>query len=541
MDHAPTILLRWCKQREGIRIKREFLQIWNNQRPSPITDMEAAYTELKSNFLSKDLSECAEPVIPEEYGQEAYETFPPSQLRQGGGVVLQIQHTMDLSNSTFSLLNCIENGDNFPRGLLQWILTDGTRHIHAMEIETIPGLDLKTPFGCKLLVQNCKLKRGMLLFTKHNIKVLGGSVPALYGGNMLKELEIRFRAILGLSNEPVTPTPNRADPSTARGPTHTANESSTSQSTYDRTNNMSYGTATTAPPSTRTVHMIDNSNQSLHPQLVDELNELNEMDLNQFDDMDMEMTESNGENIPFIPSDDDDFVMTQAPPIPRTSTSTPRKKTTKTSEASPPRAVKRKKVTDTVDSMEIDEEAPKVKKEKAPVVQEEVHWLSFSDEDEDEGVEVDERGRAHIAFDKLSEVLTAMDNNSYTGKIADVVVVKAKFLRLAKIKYSTLSGFYVIFDIASPTEEEGSVVKVVVSHKLFAQLLNLSDEVLADMPNLMKSKSTIKKMIVPFESNMKLKLAELEIDLSLTEKALTEKGQDVGQIVAPCKSYTIIN
>lgn len=48
-------------------------------------------------------------------------------------------------------------------------------------------------------------------------------------------------------------------------------------------------------------------------------------------------------------------------------------------------------------------------------------------------------------------------------------------------------------------------------------------------------------MIVPFESNMKLKLAELEIDLSLTEKALTEKGQDVGQIVAPCKSYTIIN
>lgn len=313
----------------------------------------------------------------------------------------------------------------------------------------------------------------MLLFTKNSVKVLGGSVPALYGGNMLKELESRFRTKLGLSNEPATPTPtpHRADPPfTAR----TAN--STARTAFNNTNNTTNGTTTTAF-STNSATLVD---AAFNPQLADELNDLNNMDMNAFDDMDMDTTmmESNQENIPFIPNhddDDDDFVMTQAPPIPRTSLSTTtlsRKKTTAASStSSSPRAVKRKKVSNTAESMETEEEEPLpviVKKEKEPEVEEEVHWLSWSDdeEEEDEDVELDERGRSHITFEKLSEILTAMDNNSYTGKIADVVVVKAKFLRLAKIKYSTLSGFYVIFDITSPTEEESSVVKVVVSHKV---------------------------------------------------------------------------
>lgn len=323
----------------------------------------------------------------------------------------------------------------------------------------------------------------MLLFTKNSVKVLGGSVPGLYGGNMLKELESRFRAKLGLSNEPVTPTPtpNRAHPP--------------STSTTNNANGPSSSTARTAF-STNSATLVDTP---FNPQLADELNDLNNMDMNAFDDdmdMDMTMMESTRENIPFIPDnnimdddDDDDFVMTQAPPppppIPRTSlststtsttTTTNRKKTTAASStSSSPRAAKRKKVSNTAESMEIEQEEEPlpgiVKQEKKePEVVEEVHWLSWSDDgddvDDDEGVELDKKGRSHISFEKLSEVLKAMDNNSYTGKIADVVVVKAKFLRLAKIKYSTLSGFYVIFDIASPKEEESSVVKVVVSHKV---------------------------------------------------------------------------
>lgn len=150
MDDAPTILLRWCKQRAGIRLRRDFLQFWNNQRESPITDTETAYKELVDYFLCKDLSISSEPVIPDNFGVDPVDTFPPGHLRQGGGVVLQIQDTNEITTSTFSLLNTLSEGGTIPRGLLRWTLTDGIRQVQAMEMETIPELNLKTLLGCKV-------------------------------------------------------------------------------------------------------------------------------------------------------------------------------------------------------------------------------------------------------------------------------------------------------------------------------------------------------------------------------------------------------
>jgi hypothetical protein len=150
MDDTPTILLRWCKQRSGIRLRQDFLQTWKNQRESPISDTEAAYKELVEYFLCKDLFISSEPVIPEDFGRDPVETFPPGYLCQGGGVVLQIQDTNEITTSTFSLLNTLNEGGNLPHGILRWTLTDGSLQIQAMEMEHIPELNLKTPFGCKV-------------------------------------------------------------------------------------------------------------------------------------------------------------------------------------------------------------------------------------------------------------------------------------------------------------------------------------------------------------------------------------------------------
>jgi hypothetical protein len=165
----PIILLKWCKDRAGIRLKKEYLKSWYEKRTAPIVDTEAAYSELVSDFLNTDISLTSEPVVQEDFGQIPMDTFPMGHLRHGGGVVLQIQDTNDISNSTFSLLNNLTNSTpvrqtyversegeeaTFSRGMLRWTLTDGTKQIQAMEMETLPELNIKTPFGCKVYVIN---------------------------------------------------------------------------------------------------------------------------------------------------------------------------------------------------------------------------------------------------------------------------------------------------------------------------------------------------------------------------------------------------
>lgn len=166
-DEPPVILLRWCKDRCGIRLKKEYLRTWKAARRETITNYEAAYTDIVADFLKTDISITSEPIIQDDYNRNPIDTFPVGHLREGCGVILQIQDTLDIRHSTFSLLNSLNNatpvrqtyierteGDevNLSRGMLLWVLTDGAKQIYAMELETIPDLDLKTPFGCKVLL-----------------------------------------------------------------------------------------------------------------------------------------------------------------------------------------------------------------------------------------------------------------------------------------------------------------------------------------------------------------------------------------------------
>ncbi|KAI9266783.1 hypothetical protein BDA99DRAFT_506678 [Phascolomyces articulosus] len=208
MDHAYT-LQQLLKTKHGIQAKSEYIEQWLRERPPrPSDNRDTLQSSIFQHFLIKDLKDTSMPTIPSDFGNDPLTSFPP-----GPGIVLQMVDTRDISNSTHSLLNNLATvapvrqvyvrrattGDiRFPRGTLRWTLTDGYKEIVALEDERIHSLNLTTPFGIKLFIKPCEVRSGILFLKPANVKVLGGQVESLFGGNMLEELERRFKAKLGL-------------------------------------------------------------------------------------------------------------------------------------------------------------------------------------------------------------------------------------------------------------------------------------------------------------------------------------------------------
>lgn len=68
--------------------------------------------------------------------------------------------------------------------MLKFEMTDGTQNISGMEYELIPFMNLNMPPGIKVLVYGrIECRRGILLLTKDNVKVLGGDVLDLRAEN----------------------------------------------------------------------------------------------------------------------------------------------------------------------------------------------------------------------------------------------------------------------------------------------------------------------------------------------------------------------
>ncbi|KAI7880005.1 hypothetical protein K492DRAFT_237579 [Lichtheimia hyalospora FSU 10163] len=202
MSDSWYTLLRMLETELGVKAKKEYVQSWQQSKSEQLWDRQRMYEALKHDFLQRDMADTCLPTIPSDFGGDQLSVFPTK------STVLQIVDTKDMSHSTHSLLNelatvtpvrqvytrrATDADINFPRGMLRWTLTDGTHQIVAIEMKRINQLELKTPFGCKLLLKSCQVRRGILLLEPSNVKILGGQVPSLYGHNMLAELEKRFK------------------------------------------------------------------------------------------------------------------------------------------------------------------------------------------------------------------------------------------------------------------------------------------------------------------------------------------------------------
>ncbi|KAI9486231.1 MAG: hypothetical protein EXX96DRAFT_476313 [Benjaminiella poitrasii] len=473
-EPPPAILLRWCKDRCGIRLSSTYFQAWHETHKH-LTNTEAAYNELLQDFLRKDIAETSEPIITDDFGQSVVDIFPAAHHRPDG-VVLQIQDTTDISNSAFSLLNNLKNSVpvrqtyversaddpvEFPRGMLRWTLTDGSKQIQAMEMETIPGLDLKTPFGCKLLIKNCQVKRGMLLLNKNNTKVLGGDVPELYGGNMMTELERRLKTKLGLSTDEQQQQQQRAPPR-------------------------------------RTISS---------PELVDEIEDFDDDDidysaLEAFENMNNDSTKMMVDSVvesienhepvppsepilddPFGDFDDEDFMdfslaraskrQQEEPPSPaKRIRNEPDSLTTGSSVAESTMTGTTMAESTMVESTMAETIATQEEQTTAGESQElswidDSVWDSMNELDKRQTImEVDQDGKAHCSFEVLQKTLKAMEQPSYAGQVADTVFVKVKCIKLATLRMSTIHGFYLEVEIGDPEEQVQGTIKVVFNNEV---------------------------------------------------------------------------
>ncbi|KAI7906305.1 uncharacterized protein BX663DRAFT_495963 [Cokeromyces recurvatus] len=499
-DEPPAILLRWCKDRSGIRLKPNYFKAWYDASTIKSTSTtEALYNDLINDFLHKDISETSESVIEDNFGQSVVDIFPATHLRSDG-VVLQIQDTIDISNSAYSLLNNLNNlvpvrhtyversaneEVEFSRGMLRWTLTDGTKQIQAMEMETIHELDLKTPFGCKLLIKNCQVRRGMLLLNKNNVKVLGGNVPELYGGNMINELERRLKAKLGLLVEEDNP------------PT---------KSNHLMIENRSQ------PTITRTIQS---------PDLVDEIEDFDDDDidysmLEAFENrMDVDKVVESIENHALaIPSDDpildnDDFM---DPPI------SPRRTAQEVSMQS---LSPSKRMRTESEIMASQEESQELSWVDASV------WDSMNELEKCQAImEVDKDGKAHCSFEVLQKTLKSMEQPNYAGHVADTVIVKVKCIKLATLRMSTIHGFYLEVEIGDPEDKVKGTVKVVFNNEILTRLLGVKQKDVIELNKTGGKKAVAKQIFKPFETKVKSTLAKLEIDLTVLESEASKEGSD---------------
>ncbi|CED84089.1 Uncharacterized conserved protein [Phaffia rhodozyma] len=95
-------------------------------------------------------------------------------------------------------------GPKYTRSMLKFTLSDGVHEVEAIEYRKIPNLVLgETRLGCKLVLQNVKVLRGLLLLTPENCSVKGYSVPQWCEG--IREeiaLERSLNDRLGIDPEP---------------------------------------------------------------------------------------------------------------------------------------------------------------------------------------------------------------------------------------------------------------------------------------------------------------------------------------------------
>ncbi|KAG1455276.1 hypothetical protein G6F46_001743 [Rhizopus delemar] len=537
--NIPYILQRKCKDRNGIRITKEYLEsFWNQEQPRPLPDTDEAYDQLLQDFLHKDIALTSEPVIPENFGQNTIETFPLGHLRHGGGVVLQIQDTVDICYSALSLLNNLTNATpirqiygernnheqiTFPRGMLRWTLTDGKNQIQAMEVETIPDLSLTTPFGCKILVKSCQVRRGMLLLVKNSIKVLGGDVLELYGGNMLKELENRFK-------ESIRQVSDRAMPE-ARGPVATqsplllndtiAEDELLDDDDFDDTELERIK-----------VDLVEHSEASFDNgpgffASIDQISSNNKNDLQQnitsHDDSDL-----NGSTL--ISHDDQQQAFLNNT---REIGSSPLlSKRNRMMPHSNMRSKKRNSVGTRANTI-----STAVSSEISPnetighqSTQEQVPWVdqSFWDDfskatsqekkNEDDGVFVDSQGKVHITFSKLQQTLEAIENNGCVGNLPDVVIVRARCIQFGKLVTSNrLYSLVLFFD--DPDQATGNPVQIIFSNDALAKLLDATRQHVVDTNIAGGQKAVLRHIFKPFDKKVRNAIADIEIDLSITQKS----------------------
>uniref|UniRef100_G3MPK1 RecQ-mediated genome instability protein 1 n=1 Tax=Amblyomma maculatum TaxID=34609 RepID=G3MPK1_AMBMU len=127
-----------------------------------------------------------------------------------GSFFLQVDSVHDVSQPAYSQLLKITNTENentgvradpdekpfawqaHPKRMLKLDVTDGTRHMQAIEFEPVPCMSVDMRPGIKILVTGpVECRRGLMFLRADNVRVLGGAVEPLLQDNCQEALLCR--------------------------------------------------------------------------------------------------------------------------------------------------------------------------------------------------------------------------------------------------------------------------------------------------------------------------------------------------------------
>lgn len=290
----------------------------------------------------------------------------------------------------------------------------------------------------------------MLLLTKDNVKVLGGNVVELYGGDMIAELEDRCKRKLGIIEDPVTPIPteNNTRPTRpAQSPMRTEEvENFDDDINYD---DLALGSFETSMANSETVESV-----------------------------------SKDSNIPLpdISNDglsDDDFmepIQTSPPRSSNNASSISSKRSNPVQQS--PAAIKKTRAVNEIPIVEVP--VSTLPTMKAQDEGENEGETSFMDIDEDENgdlsfvdpslwenfemaanndkIEFDQQGRASCTFDALKQILKSMKDQT-SGDIPDTLRVKTQCIGTTRLRMGPNQHFYLELELGEPVVKYEKKVK----------------------------------------------------------------------------------
>ncbi|CAO3594085.1 unnamed protein product [Absidia cylindrospora] len=452
-------------------------------------------------------------------------------------------------------------------------MTDGDRDVIVYELNKIPSMNLKTPFGSKVQITFGHYATGILLVKPENFQLLGGQVPELYGDTMENELLRRYRRQLQLQSntEPdgtttriaprqvTTSTPISAHQNTRRPTNSTASVAtiSTAVTNYNNRRPTVQTTLNAFPQQPNPPTGATNSND------FDEFDEFDDWPADDFSDLaELEQqattalirasstTPSNSINTsrnlhsprPIHGSSssfamDDEFSQRRGLSMDRSSTSTP------TSTVSAPKqhstvslstksklSVNRKAATSRPTYIELDDTpSPPLRPQTNPDLQKATisefddmgldssFWIDDLSQEVNNGNITDQsEAPGLLSVSELRTLLRSVDDNSFTGSF-DKVSVQVKGCQLRKMKPIANEGLYLTVELLENYSHEK---RITVTFKYFGINSSFEGYTLEEIQQIAKKygEDTVKeKVFMPLKSRFKKIQAVLEIDLMLTE------------------------
>ncbi|KAF7724616.1 recQ-mediated genome instability protein 1 [Apophysomyces ossiformis] len=540
--NTPYNLLRLLEDRSGIRIRPEYLQQWYAERMVSVasnnSDREFLYAALLDDFLNKDMRLTSKPILAEDYGQQPLDTFPAPQFRQTG-IVLQIQDTIDISHSAHSLLDSLstvttvrhvytsrEDDDEvrFQRGMLRWTLTDGTKEIQALEFKRIPELNMNTPFGCKLLITNCQVRRGVLLLDPSKVKVLGGQVPALYQGNMTAELKRRLQIRLRLPQD-AQQRPNNQESPVTHG---TRQEQQTAMEVDDEFDELNAADMEELDEIENAMQTVELQANRLAEQITTRApSPPSVVDLNGFSPLSSAPTRSSASRLTSTSMNNDSLSKAPKPNFRNFAAQYAYQGTQNEPSTSAPI------VTPTTPAPSLTIEKP-IHQQNAYLSPEEddsadLDWVGTSvwgalDGEEEPvvkkevGTQSDENKTFSVA--RVKEILKAIQNNENIDSVSDQITVEAKARKLSSLKLTPVSGFHLVVHLVDPqTLDSSDEILVVFGNKIITELIGMTHHEVIEMNKTEGKRGITSKVFKPLQHKLKNTHASVELDLTLTEQS----------------------